>query len=233
MGTVISIIFDSFYGSKNRSIMKRSVSEVPNANIPGNKALKFGETSSRSLSLNLNPVENGNACIGDTISGDKNVTEYPETTSPQGISEQDMKLDILREHIERKETNYPFSKLNGVTNCKIAKEVPEIIDELHINNLPTSVLLHILQYLSMNELIKKAALVCKRWNELCLDPDLWRNISFKGQLKVSDEVLERYTNFKGRVTQSLDLTDLRLITSEGVRYTLGHCYNLKKLHLIR
>ena len=102
----------------------------------------------------------------------------------------------------------------------------------NINDLPSTLLVHIFHQLSLQDILHRVSLVCKQWHNLCCDAVLWRNINLKGQLKVDDALLLRLTSYSGNVT-TLDLTDVRLTTNEGMASTLRQCSQIQSLSLVR
>ena len=115
--------------------------------------------------------------------------------------------------------------------CDTHLEVEEVC-AFNINNMPASILLQVFNNLNLCDLLKRAALVCKRWNRLSVDADLWREINFNGLLKITDDVLLKYTNINSRLS-FLDVTDLRLITNHAMETAVSHCVHLKTLTLVR
>lgn len=111
-----------------------------------------------------------------------------------------------------------------------------IEDQLHLRGyiigLPSHLLLKVFHYLRLSDLLHRAGLVCKDWYTLSRDSDLWRTINLRGQVKVSDEVITRMTTYSDNVTL-LDITDSRLVTSQGLHLALENCPNLQTLLLIR
>ena len=224
MGSIITIIFESWYRRESIGKMKRINSGSTGQNEAGCKLPKTGEETGKICMTSQEDVDMDTALAlkSDHIDCD---SESEANVSNSHIGE--MCIDLPYER-----TNGDFLKPNS-QNGRYESDDIETNAELQLNELPTSVLLHILKFLPIKELVQKATLVCKRWNDLCMDPDLWRDVSFKGYLKVGDDVLERYTSFQRKATQSLDITDLRLITTDGLRRSLAHCDNLKKLYIVR
>ena len=103
---------------------------------------------------------------------------------------------------------------------------------LHVNDLPASVLLQILQYLPMRDLLLSAGLVCRFWLSLAKDPTLWRFINLRREHKVDDEILIRLTSLSGNVVM-LDISDTKLITADGFCKVARNCVTLRTLKLIR
>jgi hypothetical protein len=100
------------------------------------------------------------------------------------------------------------------------------------NDLPPPIILKIFGYLTRFELLRKVALVCKYWNHLSQDPELWRTLDFRGQFKLTNRILERLTSYSDHVT-SIDLSDSKLISSDGVEALTKRCHALQVLKLNR
>ena len=107
-----------------------------------------------------------------------------------------------------------------------------IISPKHINDLPYSILLRIFRFIPLYDLLHNVCLVNKFWREICQDSDFWRIINLRGQCKVDDGVLERVTLLSRNVTE-VDITDSRLVTSEGVIKLAKACPKLRVLKTIR
>ena len=127
--------------------------------------------------------------------------------------------------------------INGIQqcNCNIQTECVEdtyISQVKSINDLPHTILISIFQSLSLSDILLCVSLVCKFWRNLCCDSDIWRDIDLRGRIRVTDAILLRLTSYSGNVN-SLDLTDVRLITNEGIQSTLKQCPKLKTLSLVR
>lgn len=104
--------------------------------------------------------------------------------------------------------------------------------KLHIDSLPQSILLHTFKYLSLYDLLRRVCLVSKHWRDMGHDPDLWRVINLKGQNKVTDDIIKRLTGYSHNVL-SVDVTDSRLVTNEGISLVARQCTQLRVLKLIR
>ncbi|CAH1789711.1 unnamed protein product [Owenia fusiformis] len=102
------------------------------------------------------------------------------------------------------------------------------IDEFHINNLPENLLLCIFKKLPLYDLLHRMALVCQYWNKLSKDQDLWRNIDLRTHMKVNDVILLKLLSYSDNVT-SLNITDVRLVTTIGFQASLNQCTRLKCL----
>lgn len=99
-----------------------------------------------------------------------------------------------------------------------------------INDLPSCLVVKIFQFLTIHELLQKAAPVCKRWYSLSHDPDLWRTVDLTYHSKVNDEALERLCTYSENLT-SLIIPNMRYVTHEGIARTLQKCPNIKQLSL--
>lgn len=102
----------------------------------------------------------------------------------------------------------------------------------HVNELPPTILVHILRHLKMCDLLHRASLVCKLWHQLVYDPDLWRRIDLQYQHKVADTQLLTLTQISDRVTH-IDISDTHNLTSEAVEHALKWCTHLRSLHMSR
>ncbi|XP_064645831.1 F-box/LRR-repeat protein 7-like [Lineus longissimus] len=103
---------------------------------------------------------------------------------------------------------------------------------LQFNELPVPIVLKIFEYLSRFEQLRKVALVCKFWNTLTQDPELWRVIDLRGQFKLTNQILDRLTSYSDHVT-SIDLSDSKLISSSGIAALTKRCHSLQVLKLSR
>ncbi len=102
----------------------------------------------------------------------------------------------------------------------------------NINELPYALMVQIFRHLSLANLLHRASCVCKYWYDLAHDPDLWRHITLKSQLRLTNVDLQRVTGYSDNVIY-LDLTDIRLITNEGLDLALTQCKQLQTLKLTR
>ena len=109
---------------------------------------------------------------------------------------------------------------------------PLIGEDCKINSLPQMVMTRIFSSLPLFDLLKRACLVCRYWRNLAYDPVLWRNINLRLQPKVQDHCLLGLVRLSQNIS-SLDLTDSKLITNEGVMNILKHCRSLTTLILVR
>ncbi|KAK3875943.1 hypothetical protein Pcinc_019219 [Petrolisthes cinctipes] len=55
----------------------------------------------------------------------------------------------------------------------------------HVNKLPSEVLLHVFSFLSVEEVCRSVAPVCRAWRDLAADPSLWTYLTF--HYSVTDE----------------------------------------------
>ena len=108
---------------------------------------------------------------------------------------------------------------------------PLIGEDCPINSLPQMVMTRIFSSLPLFDLLKRACLVCRYWRNLAYDPVLWRNINLR-QHKVKDNCLLGLVTLSQNIS-SLDLTDSRCITNEGVMTILKNCRSLTTLILVR
>lgn len=138
----------------------------------------------------------------------------------QTISSKEHKIEP-EEHRSNGDTASTFTSCSGI---------PFLC--LHINGLPHLVLVHIFRQLPLTDRLLRVALVCRYWRQLTHDPDLWRQIDFRGRLKVNDDVLAKVVRFSKRVT-SVDLTDCKNVTEAGVENMLSVCKNIQKLSIVR
>ncbi|XP_078666036.1 F-box/LRR-repeat protein 17-like [Branchiostoma floridae x Branchiostoma belcheri] len=104
--------------------------------------------------------------------------------------------------------------------------------QLSINDLPQTVLLKIVSYLSMEERSRHVCRVCKLWNQMCLDSELWRKIDLRGKGRVTDEVLGRLTSYSTNVT-SVDISDCNNIMDQGVITMATQCFSLTEFKCTR
>lgn len=133
-----------------------------------------------------------------------------------------------REHTTESEQH--SNNIDAVSTLTSCSNLP--FPRLHINELPQLVLLHIFCQLPLTDRLLRVALVCRYWRQLTHDPDLWRQIDFRGRMKVNDDVLARVVRFSRRVI-SVDLTDCKNVTDAGVENMLSVCKNIQKLSIVR
>uniref|UniRef100_H2ZE34 F-box domain-containing protein n=1 Tax=Ciona savignyi TaxID=51511 RepID=H2ZE34_CIOSA len=100
----------------------------------------------------------------------------------------------------------------------------------NINHLPYHTLLKIFSYLSMDDRLLDACLVCKYWHEICCDPSFWRVINLPRRRLITNEVLLRVVGY-GREIHSIDISELhnKGLTSEAVLSVSKACPKLRKL----
>lgn len=58
----------------------------------------------------------------------------------------------------------------------------------HVNELPAEVLLHVFSFLSVEEICRSVAPVCRAWRDFAADPSLWTSLVF--QKSVTDEQVQ-------------------------------------------
>ena len=102
---------------------------------------------------------------------------------------------------------------------------------LHINDLPTLLMSQILSYLTMNELLCTASLVCKTWYQVAREPGLWKRVVLDRPGLVDEDLLNAVCinpNLK-----QLHISDCRHLTGPGVAKALALCTALKELVIMR
>uniref|UniRef100_UPI00358FC92A F-box/LRR-repeat protein 17-like isoform X2 n=1 Tax=Myxine glutinosa TaxID=7769 RepID=UPI00358FC92A len=97
-----------------------------------------------------------------------------------------------------------------------------------ITNLPDSIVLKVLSYLSLSDRCHSAALVCHAWHDLCFDPQLWRRIDLSTQQQVTDEVLLKLVS-RSRSVAAVVLTDCRGVSDNGIAEMAACCPRLIEL----
>ena len=132
---------------------------------------------------------------------------------------------------QTKKSDWPPYQSHLAHNPVTAAE-PLIGEDCQINSLPQMVMTRIFSSLPLFDLLTRACLVCRYWRNLAYDPVLWRNINLRDQPKVKDSCLLGLVILSRNIS-SLDLTDSRCITSEGVMEVLKNCRSLTTLILVR
>ncbi|XP_072021263.1 F-box/LRR-repeat protein 17-like [Amphiura filiformis] len=102
---------------------------------------------------------------------------------------------------------------------------------LHFNDLPILLKSQIFSYLTMNELLCTASLVCKTWYEAAREPGLWRRLHLDrpGML---DEDLWNVVGINANLSQ-LHVLDCRMLSGKGIAKALAGCPALKELIIMR
>ncbi|XP_038057993.1 F-box/LRR-repeat protein 17-like [Patiria miniata] len=104
--------------------------------------------------------------------------------------------------------------------------------KLHLNRLPPQLLAHVFSFLTVPELLRTAAFVCKHWHRVSHFWTLWHQMRFRDHPNVTDgdlvELCSRHCS-----VGLLDLSDCLRITDEGLEKALVHCKMLRDLFLIR
>jgi len=117
-----------------------------------------------------------------------------------------------------------WKRLNSMKNS-------DLQDAIHINDLPDTILLSVLSFLSANDRLQSAALVCTYWNNLIRDPYFWHACNFlEGNKKLDDTILRRVIKYSSNV-KSLNLSCCPLVTDDGLQDAMDHCSSLRKLAL--
>ncbi|KAM4808190.1 F-box/LRR-repeat protein 17 [Rhinophrynus dorsalis] len=106
-------------------------------------------------------------------------------------------------------------------------EIVGIFEPLHINQLPSSLLLKIFSNLSLNERCFSASLVCKYWRDLCLDFQFWKQLDLSNRQQVKDYLLERIACRSQNITE-LNISDCHNVSDEGVCMVAQNCHGLLK-----
>ncbi|XP_060083273.1 F-box/LRR-repeat protein 17-like [Ylistrum balloti] len=99
-------------------------------------------------------------------------------------------------------------------------------------NIPSYLLIQIFQHLSMYDLLHNVSSVCKLWYTISHDPDLWRVIDLRNQVKVTDVVMKNLTSYSDRVIY-LNISDIVTISEDCLVSTVTTCKHLKTLKLSR
>ena len=124
------------------------------------------------------------------------------------------------------EVVHSLSSSAATDGSELSHSVP-----LHINELPTLLMSQILSYLTMNELLCTASLVCKTWYQVAREPGLWKRVVLDRPGLV-DEDLWNVVCINPNLNQ-LHITDCRHLTGPGVAKALALCSALKELVIMR
>ena len=138
-------------------------------------------------------------------------------------------VDSQKERTLTKSSLVSEQELEDLNSLQYSEEDKTVTTLSHV---PESLLLQTFSYLSFHDLLHGVALVSKTWNNLTHDPSLWRRLCLRRYTKVTDSVLLKLTSRSENV-QYLDISDLRLITSEGVTAVLRHCSQIQTLKMLR
>lgn len=127
-----------------------------------------------------------------------------------------------------------FSNMDSDNMMCTKSPVPEEYTQQDspIENLPSDLLIQVFHYLPLVDLLHRVSLVCKYWYDLSHDPDLWREVNLRGQMKVTDQVLERVVSYSEGVI-SVDISDARSVTDNGLETVAKQCTGLVCLKLMR
>ena len=129
-----------------------------------------------------------------------------------------------------------FSDSKWSSNNVLITENAEIAeykqDVSPIQRLPSVLLIMVFRYLPLADLLHHVALVCTYWYELSRDPDLWREVNLRGQLKVTDEILQRILSYSEGIV-SVDISDARSVTDCGLEALAKKCSSVICLKLMR
>lgn len=107
------------------------------------------------------------------------------------------------------------------------QKVPEAVEHLSINHLPSSILLKVFSHLTVKERCLCASLVCKYWRDLCLDFQFWKQIDLSGLQQVNDDLLVKIASRRQNVTE-INISDCRRVHDHGVSTLASHCPGLQK-----
>ncbi|XP_056393474.1 F-box/LRR-repeat protein 17 isoform X2 [Hyla sarda] len=122
-------------------------------------------------------------------------------------------------------------------------DTPRMEDEpLNINQLPPSLLLKIFSHLSFNERCLCVSLVCKYWQDLCLDFQFWKQLDLSSHCQIKDDILERIASRFWNILE-LNISDCLNLTDVGIgmvaakwsgllKYTAYRCKQLSDSSLI-
>ncbi|XP_030049313.1 F-box/LRR-repeat protein 17 [Microcaecilia unicolor] len=100
-------------------------------------------------------------------------------------------------------------------------------DNLHIHQLPSSILLKIFSNLSLNERLLSASLVCKYWRDLCLDFQFWKQVDLSCRQQVTDDLLEKIASRSQNISE-INISDCRSVSDTGVCILAAKCTGLLK-----
>ncbi|KAG8438379.1 hypothetical protein GDO86_008892, partial [Hymenochirus boettgeri] len=112
------------------------------------------------------------------------------------------------------------------TQEKLASETVGPCDALHINQLPSSLLLKIFSNLTLSERCFSASLVCKYWRDLCLDFQFWKQLDLSNR-QVKDNLLEEIASRSQNVTE-INISDCTSVSDQGVCMVALKCPRLLK-----
>ncbi|OWF41352.1 F-box/LRR-repeat protein 17 [Mizuhopecten yessoensis] len=118
------------------------------------------------------------------------------------------------------------------TLSKSCEDECDTVNSIFNFKIPSYLLIQIFQHLSMYELLHNVSSVCKLWYTISHDPDLWRVIDLRNQLKVTDVVITNLTSYSDRVIY-LNISDIGTISEDCLVQTVKTCIHLSTIILSR
>eukprot|EP00111_Clytia_hemisphaerica_P022499 TCONS_00066167-protein len=162
------------------------------------------------------------------------VNETPLQQKSQFAAENRKKKNLQKKRKKKKFNKSPVynQRFPGYSPQDFVKfnEVPNGTEEneCHWGTLPDEIILHIFGYLKMKDIIS-CLQVCRNFYKIANDSVLWKEISFRKHLNLTDNVLQKIA-WKHPTSLSLVQCNGKQITSEGLRYLFKTCAeSLEKL----
>uniref|UniRef100_A0A803JSI9 F-box and leucine-rich repeat protein 17 n=2 Tax=Xenopus tropicalis TaxID=8364 RepID=A0A803JSI9_XENTR len=202
--------------------------EIPPDALPGSTGLNAGETRQTSHECTMTESEIPFANEDEPCC---NASSLPYKTLSANRKYAPYNLQI------------PFHSENEPQARKgLASETFGPCEPLHVNQLPSSLLLKIFSNLTLNERCILASLVCKYWRDLCLDSQFWKQLDLSNRQQVKDKVLSEITSRSQNITE-INISDCFSVSDHGVclvavkcpglvKYTAYRCKQLSDMSLI-
>lgn len=127
-------------------------------------------------------------------------------------------MTIKRKLSKSKKVSIPHHKKHSYYKQRVSSELPSKT-QATINDLPNEILLKILAYIPQSELYYNVKKVCRRWNNIAIDPALWKSI--RAPEEIPTEVLIEWIKHSYFLTHLsvINRNDANLITEVTSRHS--------------
>ncbi|KAJ0615230.1 putative F-box domain, leucine-rich repeat domain superfamily, F-box-like domain superfamily [Helianthus annuus] len=102
--------------------------------------------------------------------------------------------------------------------------------------LPSDLMVNILQRIGLKDILEKAQLVCTAWREICKDPALWRVVHLDNTFRCPFDKTECQQMLKIAVDRSqgqlVDLTLIDVLDHELLQYVAARSSQLRRLEIM-